>query len=127
VNDRTGSFDRWRDWAEKPLDSDITIPAEIHNAVMTLAPESRRDRATVNAAVRGGARSAGGADIYDGAPWTEEDVAEIQNAVARGSTIEDIAELICRSGSIEDVERKAKELGLKPQLRKARPNAKTRH
>jgi hypothetical protein len=94
---------------------------------MTLAPESRRDRATVNAAVRGGARSAGGADIYDGAPWTEEDVAEIQNAVARGSTIEDIAELICRSGSIEDVERKAKELGLKPQLRKARPNAKTRH
>jgi hypothetical protein len=72
-------------------------------------------------------RSSGSADIYDGAPWTEEDVAEIKNAVAHGSTIEDIAELICRSGSIDDVERKAKELGLKPQRRKARPNAKARH
>jgi hypothetical protein len=127
VNDKTDAFDRWRDWAEKPLDSDITIPAEIHNAVMTLTPESRRERATVNAAVRNGMRSAGSTDIYDGAPWTEEDIEEIKNAVAHGSTVEDIAELICRSGSIDGVERKAKELGLKPQRRKARPNAKARH
>jgi hypothetical protein len=107
--------------------SDLMIPAEIHNAVMTLAPESRHERATVNVAVRNGMRSAGSADIYDGAPWTEEDIEEIKNAIAYGSTIDDIAELICRSGSIDDVERKAKELGLKPQRRKARQNAKARH
>lgn len=126
MNDKTDSFDRWREWAEKPLDSDITIPADIHNAVLTLAPESRRDRASVNAAVRNGAQSPAGADIYDGAPWTEEDVAEIRNAIAHGGTIGEIAELICRAGSIDDVERKANELGLQPQ-RKARPNGKTRH
>jgi hypothetical protein len=126
VNDRTDAFDQWRDWAEKPLDSDLTIPADIHKAVMTLAPESRRERATVNAAVADGARSADSADIYDGAPWTEEDIKEIRNAIAHGSTIEDIAELICRSGSIDDVERKAKELGLKPQRCRARQNAKAR-
>jgi hypothetical protein len=43
-------------------------------------------------------RSAVSSDIYDGAPWTEEDIEEIKNAIAHGSTIEDIAELICRSG-----------------------------
>jgi hypothetical protein len=65
---------------------------------MTLTPESRRERATVNAAVRNGVRSAVSSDVYDGAPWTEEDIEEIKNAIAHGSTIEDIAELICRSG-----------------------------
>jgi hypothetical protein len=38
------AFDLWWEWAQKPLDSDLTIPAHIHNAVMTLTPESRRDR-----------------------------------------------------------------------------------
>ena len=55
---------------------------------------------------------------------TEEDVEEIRNAVAHGSTIEDIAELICRSGSIDDVERKAKELGLKPTRRSSKPSTR---
>ncbi len=45
-------FDLWWAWAEKPLDSPLTIPAEIHDAVMALPPEERRDRATVNNAVR---------------------------------------------------------------------------
>jgi hypothetical protein len=42
------------DWrlAEKPLDSLETIPAELHQAVMELSPEARRDRAKVNEAVR---------------------------------------------------------------------------
>jgi hypothetical protein len=32
------AFDRWWQWAEKPLDSQLTIPVEIHDAVMTLTP-----------------------------------------------------------------------------------------
>jgi hypothetical protein len=46
------AFDQWWEWAERPLDNPLTIPAEIHDAVMALSPESRRDRATVNKAVR---------------------------------------------------------------------------
>jgi hypothetical protein len=41
-----------REWAEKPLDSMLTIPAELHDAVMALSPEDRRDRAKVNEAAR---------------------------------------------------------------------------
>jgi hypothetical protein len=44
------AFDRFWQWAEKPLDSPLTIPAELHRAVMELAPEARRDRAAVNQA-----------------------------------------------------------------------------
>jgi hypothetical protein len=32
----------------------LTIPAEIHNAVMAMPPEERHDRAKVNEAVRRG-------------------------------------------------------------------------
>jgi hypothetical protein len=46
------AFDRWWEWAEKPLDSMLMIPAELHDAVMALSPEDRRDRAKVNEAVR---------------------------------------------------------------------------
>ncbi len=45
-------FDQWWKWANKPLESPLTIPAEIHDAVMTLTEEERMDRATVNEAVR---------------------------------------------------------------------------
>jgi hypothetical protein len=38
-------FDRWWEWAEKPTDSELTIPAHLHDAVMQLPPEQRRDRA----------------------------------------------------------------------------------
>ena len=44
------AFDRFWQWAEKPLDSPLTIPAELRRAVMELAPEERRDRAKVNEA-----------------------------------------------------------------------------
>jgi hypothetical protein len=44
------AFDRFWEWANKPLESQLTIPAELHRAVMELAPEDRRDRATVNQA-----------------------------------------------------------------------------
>jgi hypothetical protein len=64
------------EWAEKPLDSPLTISAEIHKAVMALPPEERRDRDKVNAAVRdrlalGPLRPAGKADQY-GVPRATE-------------------------------------------------------
>lgn len=68
------AFDQWWEWANKPLDSPLTIPAEIHDAVMTLTEDERRDRAIVNAAMRTGGspwRPAGTADRY-GVPIAEE-------------------------------------------------------
>lgn len=50
------AFDLWWQWAEKPLDSELTIPAAIHDAVMPLTPAQRRDRDTFNRAVREAAR-----------------------------------------------------------------------
>jgi hypothetical protein len=46
------ALDRWWYWAEKPHESMLTIPAELHDAVMALSPDERRDRAKVNEAVR---------------------------------------------------------------------------
>jgi hypothetical protein len=46
------AFDRWWEWAEKPADSLLTIPAHFYDAVMRLSPEQRCDRAAVNEAVR---------------------------------------------------------------------------
>jgi hypothetical protein len=69
------AFDLWWEWAEKPLDSTLTIPAEIHDAVMTLTPDERRDRALVNQMVREGKgplHPAGSADQY-GVPMAAED------------------------------------------------------
>jgi hypothetical protein len=40
------AFDRFWRWAEKPLDSPLSIPADIHHAVMSLPPAERRDRST---------------------------------------------------------------------------------
>jgi hypothetical protein len=76
INDNKDAFDLWWEWAEKPLDSPLTIDAEIHEAVMALPPDERRDRAKVNAAVRDGIRlgplrPAGSADLY-GVPKATE-------------------------------------------------------
>jgi hypothetical protein len=46
------AFDLWWEWAQKPVDSPMTIPADIHYAVMDLSPEDRHDREKVNEAVR---------------------------------------------------------------------------
>ncbi len=37
------AFDLWWEWAEKPLDGPLTIDAEIHEAVMALPPDERRE------------------------------------------------------------------------------------
>ena len=46
------AFDQWWEWATKPDGSSLSIPAEIHNVVMTLTAEQRKDRELVNEAVR---------------------------------------------------------------------------
>lgn len=63
------AFDLWWEWVEKPVDSMLTIDAMIHEAVMALPPDERRDRAKVNEAVRDGLklgplRPAGSEDRY---------------------------------------------------------------
>jgi hypothetical protein len=35
------AFDRFWQWAVKPLENPLTIPAELHEAVLGLAPEDR--------------------------------------------------------------------------------------
>jgi hypothetical protein len=50
--------------------------------------------------------------IYDGEPWTEMDVRDLISSLRSGDTIEDAAQHLCRSGTVEDVRRKAEELGL---------------
>jgi hypothetical protein len=42
------ALDRFWQWADKPPESSLTIPAELHQAVMELTPEDRRDRAAEN-------------------------------------------------------------------------------
>jgi hypothetical protein len=51
-------------------------------------------------------------DIYDGDPWTGMDVRDLAAALQSGSTIEDAAKRLCRSGTIDEVRRKAEQLGL---------------
>jgi hypothetical protein len=68
------AFDLWWEWATKPADSHLTIPAEIHDAGMMLTPEERKDRAIVNETLRtqmSPLRPAGSADKF-GAPIAEE-------------------------------------------------------
>lgn len=48
------AFDRWWEWANKPVGSRLYIPADIHNVVMSLPEEQRKDREFVNEAVRAG-------------------------------------------------------------------------
>jgi hypothetical protein len=43
------AFDRFWQWANKPVESQLTIPAELLQAVMELTPEDR-DRAALNQA-----------------------------------------------------------------------------
>jgi hypothetical protein len=44
-------FDLFWQWVEKPIDSHLTLDADIHGAVMALPREERCDRAFVNQAV----------------------------------------------------------------------------
>lgn len=52
------------------------------------------------------------ADILDGEPWSEMDLAHLRTSLGSGDTIEGVARFLFRSGTIEEVCRKAEELGL---------------
>jgi hypothetical protein len=61
------AFDQFWEWANKPLDSELTIPVDLHRAVTMLTEDERKDRAIVNETVRTGMtplRPAGSADKY---------------------------------------------------------------
>ena len=45
-------------------------------------------------------------DIYDGADWTEMDIEDLRASIEGGASIEDAAEFLCRSGTVDDVARK---------------------
>jgi hypothetical protein len=45
------AFDQWQEWTNKPADSDLSIPSDLHGAVMALDPDDRNDREKVNQAV----------------------------------------------------------------------------
>jgi hypothetical protein len=51
-------------------------------------------------------------DINDGKPWSEMDLFDLRNSLAYGRSIEEVAGFLCRSGTVEEVKRKAEELGL---------------
>jgi hypothetical protein len=59
-------------------------------------------------------------DIYDQEAWTEMDLRDLTAALRSGDTIEDAAQHLCRSGTVDDVRRKAEELGLKYKSRGGR-------
>ena len=44
------AFDRFWQWADKPPERLLTVPAELYRAVMELARADRRDRAAVDQA-----------------------------------------------------------------------------
>ena len=51
-------------------------------------------------------------DIYDSEPWNDMDVEDLTAVLNDGNTIEDAAVQLRRSGTVQDVRRKAEELGL---------------
>src|SRR5215470_14120131 len=53
-----------------------------------------------------------GPDANDGKPWSEMDIADLQNHVRQGFTLSETAAFLCRAGTMDDVARKASELGL---------------
>jgi hypothetical protein len=52
-------------------------------------------------------------DANDGKAWTDMDVRHLMARLKWGDTIEETAQHLCRSGTINDVRRKAEQLGLK--------------
>jgi hypothetical protein len=51
-------------------------------------------------------------DTNDGKPWSEMDLLDLRNSLAYGNSIEEVAGFLCRAGTVEEVKRKAEELGL---------------
>ena len=56
-------------------------------------------------------------DANDGKHWSEMDVRSLMTSLRCGDTIEEAAERLCRSGTVDQVRPKAEELGLKYKRR----------
>lgn len=52
-------------------------------------------------------------DVNDGKPWSEADIMDLRHWLVWGESIETTARLLLRSGTVEEVVRKATELGLR--------------
>jgi hypothetical protein len=52
-------------------------------------------------------------DAHDGDFWTEMAVRDLMAELRSGSSIEEAAQHLCRSATVDEVRRKAEELGLK--------------
>ena len=50
-------------------------------------------------------------DTNDGKEWSQMDLDDLQNALARGGLIEDAAIFLCRTGTLDEVQKKAEEMG----------------
>ena len=51
-------------------------------------------------------------DLNDGSPWSEMDERDLKAAMEHGSTIDEAAGHLCRSGTVDAVAQKATQLGL---------------
>jgi hypothetical protein len=51
-------------------------------------------------------------DANDSKEWDETEIEDLRDSLAHGATIEETAVFLCRSGIINDLRRKADELGL---------------
>jgi hypothetical protein len=51
-------------------------------------------------------------DVNDNKLWSEMDLRELRHALAWGESIQEVAHLLGRSGTLNEVKLKAKELGL---------------
>jgi hypothetical protein len=40
--------------------------------------------------------------LNDGKPWSEMDLFDLRNSLAYGTSIEEVAGFLCRSGTVED-------------------------
>jgi hypothetical protein len=60
--------------------------------------------------------------VNDGKSWSEMDLFDLRKSLAYGRSIEEVAGFLCRSGTVEEVRRKAEELGLlrRPACRNGR-------
>ena len=50
-------------------------------------------------------------DLNDGEPWSDNDIEDLRAALLSGRSVEEVAQSLCRA-DLEDVRRKAKEIGL---------------
>ena len=57
-------------------------------------------------------------DANDGKHWSERDVRDLMASLRCGDTIEEAAQHLCRTGTVDEVRRKAEELGLKYKSRR---------